>query len=131
MVYFEKPSAKERSIILYHYLLKYCMPPTKLADKAKLWKSNPSSIFAKKKVINISNLSQEMIEQIAERTEGFSGRELTKLVISWHDAAFAKSDPVLDQETIESVLRRHIEQNNTKHKWNQSQEEYFKQMHKL
>lgn len=131
MVYFEKPTVKERSIILYHYLLKFCMPPKKLADKIKIWKSNPSSFFAKKKVINISELSQELIEKIAERTEGFSGRELTKLVISWHDAAFAKSDPILDKETIESVLNRHIEQNHTKQSWNVKQEEYFKKMHKL
>ena len=107
------------------------MPPSKLPDKIKRWKSNPSSIFAKKKVINISSLSQELIEQIAERTEGFSGRELTKLVISWHDAAFAKSDPILDLETIENVLARHIEQNTTKNKWNKAQDDYFKKMHKL
>ena len=131
MVYFEKPSSKERSIILYHYLLKYCMPPTKFSDKLKQWKTNPSSIFAKKKVINISSLSQELIEQIAIRTEGFSGRELTKLVISWHDAAFAKSDPILDKDTIEEVLSRHIGQNSTKDKWNKHQEDYFKKMHKL
>jgi ATPase family AAA domain-containing protein 3A/B len=131
MVYFEKPSVKERSIILYHYLLKYCMPPSKFADKFKQWKSNPSSLFTKKKVINISSLSQELIEQIAVKTEGFSGRELTKLVISWHDAAFAKSDPILDKELTEEVLQRHIEQNGTKNKWNKSQDDYFKKMHKL
>jgi ATPase family AAA domain-containing protein 3A/B len=131
MVYFEKPSSKERSIILYHYLVKYCMPPTKFAEKFNQFKSNPSSLLSTKKVINISSLSQELIEEIATRTEGFSGRELTKLVISWHDAAFAKSDPILDKETIEEVLDRHIDQNKTKNKWNKTQDDYFKKMHKL
>jgi len=107
------------------------MPPSKYIEKIKQWKDNPSSLFAKKKVINISSLSQELIEQIATRTEGFSGRELTKLVISWHDAAFAKADPILDKDTVEEVLARHIDQNTTKNKWNRAQDDYFKKMHKL
>ena len=131
MVYFEKPTLKERTTILYHYFLKYCQPPKDFKEKAIAIKNNPSSMFAKKKVINISYLSQDIIEEISKRTEGFSGRELTKLVISWHDAAFAKEDPILDKDTIEEVLERHILQNKTKKDWNKTQDEYFQKMHKL
>lgn len=39
-------------------------------------------------------------------TDGFSGREITKMVIAWHDAAFAMPDAVLTPEIIFSVLEK-------------------------
>jgi len=129
MVNFEKPSVKERVDLLYHYLVKYCEAPKLWKDKVNLWKNHPSSMIYKKKSINISNIQPEYIEEIAKKTEGFSGREITKLVVSWHDAAFAKEDPVLDKETMDQVLELHLKQNKTKNKWNVDQADYFKIMH--
>ena len=92
---------------------------------------HPSTLIHGKKKINISQINSDHIENIAKRTEGFSGRELTKLVVAWHDAAFAKDNPILDKETVEDVLNRHINQNKTKDKWNNLQKEYFNTMHKM
>ena len=39
-------------------------------------------------MIKMEGVTKEIIEDIAQETEGFSGRELTKMVIAWHDAAF-------------------------------------------
>ena len=36
----------------------------------------------------MQGIEESHLEQVAQRTEGFSGRELSKLVIGWHDAAF-------------------------------------------
>ena len=129
MVNFERPSLKERTNILYHYLLKYCKPSRTLLQKVQMILTHPSIILHGKKTINISELDSEYIENIAIRTEGFSGRELTKLVVSWHDSAFAKEVPLLDKKTVEDVLNRHIDQNKTKDKWNVLQKEYFNTMH--
>lgn len=129
MVFFDRPLLKERTTILYHYLLQYCKPKRTAIDKAKMLYYHPSIIIHGKKTINISQLDSDYIEDIAKRTEGFSGRELTKLVVSWHDAAFAKENPVLDKEIVETVLKRHLEQNKTKDKWNILQKEYFDMMH--
>lgn len=129
MVYFERPSNKERVDLLFHYLVKYCQPPKTLKEKFSLWRKHPSSIIYGKKYINISSLQPEYIEEIAKKIEGFSAREVTKLVISWHDAAFAKENPVLDNEVIEQVLNNHLNQNKTKSKWNTDQDSYFKMMH--
>lgn len=129
MVNFDRPSIKERVDLLFHYLVKFCQPPTTWKEKTALWKKHPSSMIYGKKSINISNLQPEYIEEIAKKIEGFSAREVTKLVISWHDAAFAKEDPVLDKEVIEKVLENHLIQNKTKSKWNVDQESYFKMMH--
>ncbi len=131
LVNFEKPSVKERTNILFHYLLKYCKPKKGFIESAKMIIKHPTLLLYKKKMINISQLDSDYIEDIAVRTEGFSGRELTKLVVAWHDGAFAKDDPVLDRETVESILLRHIEQNKTKDKWNVVQKKYFDTMHRV
>jgi ATPase family AAA domain-containing protein 3A/B len=131
LIYFEKPTLNERTIILYHYLLKYCKPQRSYIDKFKMYCKHPSTLIHGKKKINISQINSDHIENIAKRTEGFSGRELTKLVVAWHDAAFAKDNPILDKETVEDVLNRHINQNKTKDKWNNLQKEYFNTMHKM
>lgn len=129
MVNFDKPSVKERVDLLFHYLVKYCEPPSNWSDKLGLWAKHPSSMIYGKKYTNISNLQPEFIEEIAKKIEGFSAREVTKFVISCHDAAFAKAEPVLDKETMEKVLELHMMQNKTKVKWNSEQSDYFKLMH--
>jgi ATPase family AAA domain-containing protein 3A/B len=129
MLYFDKPSLTERTNILFQYLIKYCKPKKSFIEKAKDVINHPSLLINGKKTINISQLDSKYIESIAERTEGFSGRELTKLVVSWHDAAFSMENPTLDKVTVEEVLNRHIEQFKTKNKWNKTQKDYFNLMH--
>lgn len=38
--------------------------------------------------MRLEGVDQNLIDRIAEETEGFSGRELMKMVVAWHDAAF-------------------------------------------
>lgn len=57
----------------------------------------------------MEGVDQSVIEDMAKRTEDFSGREIFKMVVGWHDAAFAKSDPVLTPELMQSVLNRFVE----------------------
>jgi ATPase family AAA domain-containing protein 3A/B len=128
MVYFEKPSIKQRADILNYYLLKYLKPKHSLLEKMKMILKHPSLIYITKKDIK-SELSAEYIDEVANRTEGFSARELSKLVIGWHDEAFAKENPVLDTPTANKVVDKHIIQNKVKDKWNTTQHEYFKLMH--
>ena len=61
--------------------------------------------------------SKEIIEKIAKDTEGFSGRELTKMVIAWHDAAFTLPDPVLSPELMTRVLEKFHLQHKLKENW--------------
>ena len=65
----------------------------------------------------MEGVSREVIEGIAARTEGFSGRELTKMVIAWHDAAFTLPDPVLTPELMERVLHKFELQHKLKETW--------------
>lgn len=127
LVYFDKPSLFERKQILLHYLLKYCNPTG--YEHLELMLKHPTILLYGKKKMNIDLFADEYVLKIAAKTEGFSGRELTKLVVAWQDAAFAMDTPVLYKELIEEILDRHIEQNKTKDKWNVVQKEYFNKMH--
>lgn len=54
----------------------------------------------------MEGITREVIEGIANKTVGFSGREITKMVIAWHDAAFTLPDPVLTPDLMERVLHK-------------------------
>ena len=54
----------------------------------------------------MENISKETIEDIAIKTKGFSGREITKMVVAWHDAAFTLPDPVLSADLMYKILKK-------------------------
>ena len=86
-------------------MVKYCQPPQTTYEKLQfIWKY-PKSIFGKK-LIRMEGVSKEIIEDIAAQTEGFSGREITKMVIAWHDAAFTLPDAVLTPDLMHRVLKK-------------------------
>lgn len=86
--------------MLFHYLVKYCQPPQTPKEKLEfIWKY-PRSLINGKKLIKMEGVNKEIIEKIAAETDGFSGREITKMVIAWHDAAFTLPDAVLTPEIM-------------------------------
>jgi hypothetical protein len=92
--------------MIYHYMVKYCTPPSTPMEKAYfLWKY-PRSIYTGKKLIHMEGVDSSLIEQIARDTEGFSGREITKMVVAWHDAAFTLPDATLRPEVMTNVLHK-------------------------
>lgn len=104
VVNFNLPNENERKIMLFHYLVQYCQPPTTPMEKAQfIWKY-PRSLYHGKKLIRMEGVTKEVIDDIAKQTEGFSGRELTKMVIAWHDAAFTLPDAVLAPDLMLKVL---------------------------
>lgn len=68
-------------------------------------------VYGKKLIRVADNFSKDVIIDIGEKTEGFSGREITKMVIAWHDAAFSQginidgsTDAVLTTEIMYKIL---------------------------
>jgi ATPase family AAA domain-containing protein 3A/B len=106
VVNFNLPNENERRIMLFYYLVKYCQPPRTQLEKAQFAWKYPRSLIYGKKLISMEGVSKEVIEDIAKRTQGFSGREITKMVIAWHDAAFTLPDPVLTPDLMERVLTK-------------------------
>jgi ATPase family AAA domain-containing protein 3A/B len=100
VVGFGTPSQNERKIMLFHYLVKYCKAPSTTSEKLAFIYRHPKSIYTGKKLIRMQDVTQELIEQIAAESEGFSGREIMKMVVAWHDAAFATPDATLTPELM-------------------------------
>lgn len=65
VVGFGLPSANERKIMLLHYLVKYCKPPTSNSEKMMFLYRHPKSLYTGKKLIRMENVDQDVIADIA------------------------------------------------------------------
>lgn len=128
IVYFAKPSEEERKNMLFHYLVEFCQPPSTTSEKLKFFWKHPKSIYRGKKLIRMEGVSNEYISDLAKRIDGFSGREIFKMVVSWHDAAFSKPDPVLTPELMEEILEKFIKQHEQKATWTKKETKLLEKM---
>jgi ATPase family AAA domain-containing protein 3A/B len=125
---FGLPSVNERKTMLFHYLVKYCQPPQSTTEKLNfIWK-HPRSIYTGKKLIRMEGVTTEIVQEIAEASEGFSGRELTKMVIAWHDAAFTLPEPVLTPDLMRRVLKKFQLQHALKATWSKEEAAMMEKM---
>lgn len=74
--------------MIYHYIVKYCTPAKTVRSRLQQMIENPRTVLFKKTEIGMSGIDEQLLEEVAKKTDGFSGREISKLVIGWHDAAF-------------------------------------------
>lgn len=128
VVGFGLPSKKERQTMLYHYLVKYCTPPQTSMEKLQFAYKYPRSILREKKLIRMEGVDHELIESIAEQTEGFSGREIMKMVVAWHDAAFTLPDAVLTPAVMDNVLNKFKLQHKLKETWTKQEAMIFEKL---
>jgi len=70
----------------------------------------------------------ETVDQIAKETDGFSGRELMKMVVAWHDAAFTLDDAVLTPDVMLRVLHKFHLQHKLKKTWTKDESLIFEKM---
>lgn len=61
--------------------------------------------------------------EIAKRTEGMSGREISKLGVAWQAAAYSSEDGVLTEAMIDARVDDAIKQHNQKMDWLHAEEE--------
>lgn len=106
IVGFTLPTIDERRTILYHYLVKYCQPPSSALEKAKFLYKHPRSIYTGKKLIKMEGVNHDIINEMATLSDGFSGRELHKMVVAWHDAAFTMPTAVLTPEIMNRIIAK-------------------------
>ena len=128
IVGFKLPTQKERQIMLYHYLVKYCTPPSTTRDKLMFAWKHPRSIWSQKKLIRMEGVDHALIERIAAETEGFSGREIMKMVVAWHDAAFTMDDALLTPQVMENVLHKFHLQHKLKETWTKQEALIFEKL---
>lgn len=61
-------------------------------------------------------------EEIAQKTEGFSGRELSKLIVSCQAATYASDDGIFTEKMFDEKLKLALEAHEKKQKWKSESE---------
>ncbi|KAJ8770767.1 hypothetical protein K2173_021414 [Erythroxylum novogranatense] len=98
VIEFPLPGEDERFKLLNLYLRKYLSKDT---EDDSSWRS----VYKKKpQKITVKDVSEDVIKEAAKRTEGFSGREIAKLMASVQAAVYARPDCVLDSELFREVV---------------------------
>ncbi|KAI3785297.1 hypothetical protein L1987_44413 [Smallanthus sonchifolius] len=99
VIEFPLPQEEERFKLLKLYLHKYLY---KEDDKKE---SKWHSLFAKKtQKIVVKDLSDDVIREAAKKTEGFSGREIAKLIASVQAAVYGRPDCTLDSQLFMEIV---------------------------
>ncbi|CAK4114777.1 unnamed protein product [Aphanomyces euteiches] len=100
MVEFMLPGLDERVRMLQQYVDKHL-----LQSKSKA-----------KKII-VQDIDNEDLVSVAKRIEGFSGREISKLVIAFQAAAYGNSNSEFTKALMEEVLEHHMIAHRQKEEW--------------
>ncbi|KAJ6753381.1 putative ATP-ASE [Salix purpurea] len=96
---FPLPQTEERFKLLKLYLDKYI---AQSGSRKSGWLQN---LFKRQpRKIEIKGLTDDIIKEAAERTEGFSGREIAKLMASVQAAVYGSQNCVLDSTLFREVV---------------------------
>lgn len=106
VIEFPLPREEERFKLLKLYLKKYLC-----SDEGDGSSSKWGHLFKKhQQKITIKDLSDNVIQEAARKTEGFSGREIAKLMASVQAAVYARPDCVLDSQLFREVVEYKVEE---------------------
>lgn len=94
IVKFDLPTAEERERMLRMHLDTY------ISDDIKL-----------------DGVGDQHLAEAVKATEGFSGREIEKLVVAWQAAAYANETATFAPNTLKKVLDSHVDQRQLKNLW--------------
>lgn len=88
MIEFQLPSFEERKRMITQYMEMY------------LINTPPSS----QKIV-VEGVEEDILNEFAQQTEGYSGREISKLAIAWQAAAYGTVDAKINVELLREVLK--------------------------
>ncbi|KAM4741111.1 ATPase family AAA domain containing 3 [Anableps anableps] len=113
IVNFALPGLEERERLVRLYFDKYVLEPaTGGRQRLKLAQFD----YGKK------------CSEIAKRTEGMSGREISKLGVAWQAAAYSSEDGILTEAMIDARVDDAIKQHHQKMDWLRAEEEAAKSL---
>jgi len=102
VVKFDIPKLAERERLVRLYFDKYVLEPA----------------MDKKQRLDLGTFDfGEKCLDIAQKTEGMSGREISKLAVAWQATGFASSTGMLTEEMIDSETDLAVKQHKTKMQW--------------
>jgi len=100
MVEFKLPGFDERLRMIIQYMDQYLLKPA-----------------AGSKAIIVEGIDENVLRSVASSTEGFSGREISKLAIAWQAAAYGTEKATLTADMLQQVLEESKVAKRTKQQW--------------
>lgn len=100
MVEFRLPSLEERLRMISQYIDQYLIQTPPGARKIK-----------------VEGVTEELLRSFAVATEGYSGREISKLAIAWQAAAYGTETAVINAELLTQVLHESQHSKQQKVSW--------------
>lgn len=100
MVQFKLPTFEERLRMITQYIDMYLLNPPQGS-----------------KQIVVQGIDETIIRSFATATEGYSGREISKLAIAWQAAAYGTDTAVIDVELFTKVLQESLSTKKQKVSW--------------
>nr|CAD1838307.1 unnamed protein product [Ananas comosus var. bracteatus] len=101
VIEFPLPGEEERFKLLKLYLNKYMLQENNSNESSPPWRS----LFKRQQQkIVVKDISDEVLSEAAKKTEGFSGREIAKLMASVQAAVYGRPDCVLDSQLFREVV---------------------------
>ena len=98
VIEFPLPGEEERFKLLKLYLNKYLREDGSSSKRGFLFRKLPQKITIR------DDLSDDALREAAKKTEGFSGREIAKLMASVQAAVYGRPDCVLDSQLLKEVV---------------------------
>ena len=119
VVEFTLPDATQRERLLRLYLDLYLggPSPSETFTQQQEGSKKPSEVVTGTTKILIDGITDQHLKAAVEATEGFSGREISKLVIAWQAAAYGTKGAVFAPATFSQVLDHHVSQRHLKAHW--------------
>lgn len=112
MIQFDLPGLDERVRMIQQYMKMYLMDQASSKGKG-----------GARKITVDDGISDALILQVATKTKGFSGREISKLAIAWQAAAYGTQGAVLDEVLFWQVLTESLVSKEKKTQWLAEEEE--------
>jgi ATPase family AAA domain-containing protein 3A/B len=102
MVEFALPGHAERVRMLKQYVHQYIEAPANRKSK---------------KIYVEDDITDDVYDSVATRIDGFSGREISKLVIAFQASAYGSATSVFTKDMLEDVLANHLTAHTQKEAW--------------
>ncbi|XP_039271971.2 ATPase family AAA domain-containing protein 3-like [Styela clava] len=102
IVEFDLPGLEERERLVRLYFDKYVLEPA--MEKRQRLKLGDFDFSIK-------------CSQIAEKTKGLSGREISKLAVAWQATGYASSDGTLTEQMVDDRVEEAVKQHQLKMEW--------------
>lgn len=108
MIEFGLPSLEERVRLVRQYFEEHVLKPATTGSRTSRLK--------------IANFDFNVkCQQIAEATEGLSGREISKIAIAWQASAYGSPDGVLTEEMMDARIDEAVRQHKQKVEWHKAE----------